>query len=176
MTIPFFRRIDLKFTVFYVCSVLILTGVIIAISLSIRHNQALSADIISLQNIKSNLIKMKSAPELINAAIEDIKKAIPEKDIKTPEVQIFAAVDELKAKFAGSEVSFTAMEQKSSEIIMPVLIKGAFDDYTDFTNVVGNLQTWKTPFFVIDSISLNEGKGNESVDFELKARLRTIKG
>ncbi|TAN41671.1 MAG: hypothetical protein EPN22_14400 [Nitrospirae bacterium] len=175
MTAQFFKRIDIKFTVFYVCSVLVLTGIIVAISLSIRHNQALSADVTSLQNIKSNLAKMKNAPELINAAIEDIKKAIPEKDIKTPEVQVFAAVDELKAKFQGSDVSFTAMEQKSNEIIMPVIIKGSFDDYTDFTNVVGNLQTWKSPFFVIDSISLTEGKRNESVDFELKAKLRTIK-
>ncbi|MBF0327976.1 MAG: hypothetical protein HQL10_02350 [Nitrospirae bacterium] len=176
MTIPFFKRIDLKFTIFYICSILILTGVIIAISLAIRHKQALAEDIISLQNIKSNLVKMKNAPEIINAALEDIKKAIPEKDIKTPEVLVFAAVDELKAKFEGSDVSFTAIENKGVEIIMPVTIKGSFDDYTDFTNKVGNLQAWKTPFFVIDSISLTEGKGNTSVAFELKARIRTIKG
>lgn len=165
-----------KYLIIYGVVGVLLAGSLSANIVTYNYNFNLADTYRKLQTVKYNMAKMKDLPGTIDKALSDIKLVFPPgQNILTPETQIFTAIDALKLKFAGNEVSFTAMESKDNNISMPVLIKGEFDDYSAFVDSVGYLQSLKFPFFSVEGISLSQAQAFGPVRFEVKGKLKTLK-
>ena len=144
-----------------------------------KYIDSLDDTVNKLETVKINLSKMAAESQKIDMVLSKIKGSFlpPDFYTKPADYQIFRAVDDLKSRFASSDVAITNIEDKGNLLVLPVNITGNVKNYTDFINEVGYLSGLKFPFFSINSVSLfkKEEKDRTVVSYTISGMFRMPK-
>jgi ACT domain-containing protein len=164
---------------YYIAFGVVFAAIVSGIVVLKKYEWSLSDTLKKVQTASSNLYKMKEAAEDIDAVIKEAEKIITaEFREKSPEELVLTALDAIKSKMKDAEVAGTAIEYKGNEARIPVTIKAMSRDYKTIVNNVGYLQSWRFPFFAVESVSIEKSKDKDraGLSYEIKGALRTLKG
>jgi hypothetical protein len=98
----------------------------------------------------------------------------PDFDTHLPEEFILMSLDDLKIRMDDADITITKIEDKGSEVQLPVTIKSPLRDYTAMVNQVGYLQSLRFPFFAISGVKISKSgeKANVQTAFEITGALK----
>jgi hypothetical protein len=128
-----------------------------------------------LQEFNIQYIKIINATVDTDRAIKTIKTLLPpDFDAHLPEEFILMSLDDLKTRMDDANITITKIEDKGSEVQLPVTIKSPLRDYTAMVNQVGYLQSLRFPFFVISGVKISKSgeKANVQTAFEITGALK----
>ncbi|MBI4690727.1 MAG: hypothetical protein HY754_10760 [Nitrospirae bacterium] len=161
---------------YYVLSGLFFLTMISGVIISTRYERFLSDILKELEKGRQNLFVMRGAIADMDIAIAGVNKVIsPDIILETPETQLLTGLDELKSKMKKAEITVTAFQYKGDEVNLPVVIKATLENYTDFVNAVGYLQSQRFPVFDISNILLSQSQ-DKTVSYEIRGDIRALKG
>jgi hypothetical protein len=161
-------------------SALILFLIILSSSV-ILNNYVTSLDstLNKLYTLKINLVKVRDTVKDINNSLYDIGKIIPPGILEEPSIKyIYSGLDTLKTVVGKAQVTMGTIEDKGSELHLPIIISGKITDYKLFFDSTGNLQSMNFPFFTIDSLVITGTTGSQGEDtfvYEIKGDLNIPK-
>jgi hypothetical protein len=161
-------------------SALILFLIILSSSV-ILNNYVTSLDstLNKLYTLKINLVKVRDTVKDINNSLYDIGKIIPPGILEEPSIKyIYIGLDTLKNIVGKAQVTMGTIEDKGSELHLPIIISGKITDYKLFFDSTGNLQSMNFPFFTIDSLVITGTTGSQGEDtfvYEIKGDLNIPK-
>ncbi len=161
-------------------SALILFLIILSSSVILNnYTTSLESTLNKLYTLKINLVKVRDTVKDINNSLYDIGKIIPPGILEEPSIKyIYSGLDTLKTVVGKAQVTMGTIEDKGSELHLPIIISGTITDYKLFFDSTGNLQSMSFPFFTIDSLvitGMTGSKGEDSFVYEIKGDLNIPK-
>jgi len=157
-----------------------LSGIVLMATLSgalvmKRYIDSLYATFDKLQEFNIQYIKVRAAVDHIDKSLTRLKSMLPvDSPGQVKEEHMLIALDDLKTKAGSSEITVANIEDKGTDLQLPVIIRSPLKDYTSFANFVGYLQSLKFPFFGITGITIHRSDDQvSSVPFlEIKGVLK----
>ena len=164
-----------KLLFYYVISALFATILISGAVLTEAYITSLSDTLNKFQTLKINSIKMKEASRKAGETFATIRSAFLSYDkTETTEGILLTTVDSMKARMKSADITVTNFEKKGSEIVLPVIVTGPIQDYTDFINHIAYLQSLSSPIFDIAGVTLSEQSDEKSaaINYEIRGTLK----
>jgi hypothetical protein len=136
---------------------------------------SLSDTLDKFQTLKINSIKMKEASRKAGETLATIRSAFSSYDkTEAAEGIILTTVDSIKSRMKSTDITVTNFEKKENEIELPLIATGTIQDYTDFINHIGYLQSLPSPVFYISGITISDqsDEKNALINFEIRGTLK----
>lgn len=164
-----------KLLFFYAVSALVAAILISGSLLTEAYIMSLSDTLDKFQTLKINSIKMKEASRKAGETLAAVQTAFSSYE-KTEAMEgiLLTAVDSIKARMKGADVTVTNFEKKGSEIELPIAVTGTIQDYADFINHIGYLQSLPSPIFYMSGITMTDqsDEKNAAISFEIRGTLK----
>jgi hypothetical protein len=159
----------------YGLSIIILLVTLSGAILIKKYTDSLYATLDRLQEFNVQYIKVLGANHDIDRSLTSLKAMMPQgPSSQSGEEHMLVALDDLKLKAGSAEIVVTNIEDKGTELQLPVIIRGPLKDYTSMVNFIGYLQSLKFPFYAISGakIQRSEEPTSSSILFEIKGMLK----
>lgn len=126
-----------------------------------KYDGSLNETASQLETVKRTLSRKSSSSHEFDLVLSRMKALIPpDFNAKTTEEQIFFAIDNLKSRFSGVDVTVANLEDRGDMVSMPVVIKGTLKTYSSFVSDIGYLTALRFPYFGINDASLSVKDAN----------------
>jgi len=160
---------------YYAVSAFLATVLISGAMLTETYITSLSDTLDKFQTLKINSIKMKEASRKAGETLATIRSAFSSYDkTEAAEGTILTTVDSIKSRMKNADITVTNFEKKGDEIELPVIVTGTIQDYADFINHIGYLQSIPSPIFYISGITISDqsDEKNAIINFEIRGALK----
>jgi hypothetical protein len=122
-----------------------------------RYNQGLGTMLVNQRNIKANLEQMRSSTVNINRSVAEFRRLLPSGyGTSSPELLMFARVDEIKQTIHPSEINVKPVETKEGALAVEFSLKLNSPDFSKLVNSLGQLETSIFPFVSIRSVAIDQ--------------------
>lgn len=170
------------FLAYYLISVVCAGLLISSAVLTNNYRKSMADTYTKLQQVRANMVKIRADLAQMKTAAALMKRDGPSGiSPSTAERRILLTVDDLNTRLKAAELTVSAFTRNNQEVHLPISIKGSFDDYSQFLNLIGSLQAMNGPFFPIESLSISvEGGASDKtvkpggVNYDLKGTLKMI--
>lgn len=157
-----------------------LSGIVLVVTLSgaivmKKYVDSLYATLDKLQEFNIKYIKVRSATDDIEKSLIRLRSLLSvDSAEQSKEEHMLVALDDLKTKAGSSEITVANIEDKGTDLQLPVSVRSPLKDYTSFVNFVGYLQSLKFPFFGITGIKIQRSDDPTAsiTSFEIKGALK----
>jgi Tfp pilus assembly protein PilO len=164
-----------KLLLYYAISALFATILISGSVLTEAYIVSLSDTLDKFQTLKINSIKMKESSRKAGETFAAVRTAFSSYD-KTEAMEgiLLTTVDSIKERMKGADVTVTNFEKKGSEIELPLALTGTIQDYADFINHIGYLQSLPSPIFYMSGVTITDqsDEKNAVINFEIRGTLK----
>lgn len=157
-----------------------LSGILFLLSVSgaiviRKYTESLAVTLDRLQEFNIQYIKVRNAIDDMTGSVRMIKEYMPrDRTDQSVQERLLCALDDLKSKAGGAEITIANIEDKEDDVQLPLSIKGPLKDYTRLVNYTGYLQSLKFPFFAVTNVNIwrdgDDVAGNAL--FEIKGILK----
>ena len=129
-----------------------------------------------LARAESGLARLQTASAERKKALTALKSQKLPSDAKiSPEVLLYRAVDELKARFSPDSLTVSAVERKANEVSLGYSLKYLNPNYSNFLNIVGYLESCNVPSSQVNAVEIvrDGSNGKAEVSCSVTGRLLT---
>jgi len=165
------KKLLLYYAVSALCATILISGAV----LMEAYITSLSDTLDKFQTLKINSIKMKEASRNAGETLTAVRTAFLTFD-KTEAMEgiLLTTVDSIKERMKGADITVTNFEKKGSEIELPVALTGTIQDYADFINHIGYLQSLPSPVFYMSGVTITDqsDEKNAVINFEIRGILK----
>lgn len=165
------KKLLLYYAVSALCATILISGSV----LTEAYIMSLTDTLDKFQTLKINSIKMKEASRMAGETLTTVRTAFSSYD-KTEAMEgiLLTTVDSIKERMKGADVTVTNFEKKGSEIELPVSLTGTIQDYADFINHIGYLQSLPSPIFYMSGVTITDqsDEKNALINFEIRGTLK----
>jgi len=165
------KKLLLYYAVSALCATILISGAV----LMEAYITSLSDTLDKFQTLKINSIKMKEASRNAGETLTAVRTAFSTYDkTEATEGILLTAVDSIKERMKGADITVTNFEKKGSEIELPVALTGTIQDYADFINHIGYLQSLPSPVFYMSGVTITDqsDEKNAVINFEIRGILK----
>jgi hypothetical protein len=167
------------FFISYVIALAVFLLLLSSAVLCTRYATSLDETLGKFQIVKVNLAKIRNVTGDVKATLIDAAKLIsPGVSKESSATHMYMGLDALRSRVGKAQITAAAIEDKGSELAMPVTITGPIVDYPAFLNSVGSLQSMRFPFFAVTNLIMTRniaGDGGAPFSFEIRGVLSTPK-
>jgi hypothetical protein len=122
-----------------------------------RYNQGLGVMLVKQRSIKANLDQMRSSTVNINQSVAEFRRLLPAGyGTSSPELLMFARMDEIKQTIRPSDISVKPVETKEGVLTVEFSLKLNNPDFSKLVNTLGQLETSIFPFVSIRSVAIEQ--------------------
>lgn len=160
---------------YYAVCAFLTTVLISGALLTENYMTSLSDTLDKFQTLKINSLKMKEASRKAGETLSTVRSAFSSYDkTEAMEGTILTAVDSIKSRMKSADITVTNFEKKGSEIELPIIVTGTIQDYADFINHIGYLQSLPSPIFYISGVTISDqsDEKNTVINFEIRGALK----
>jgi len=164
-----------KLLLYYSVSALFATILISGSVLTEAYIVSLSDTLDKFQTLKINSIKMKEASKKAGETLAAVRTAFSSYDkTEAMEGTLLTTVDSIKERMKGADVTVTNFEKKGGEIELPLSMTGTIQEYADFINHIGYLQSLPSPIFYMSGVTITDqsDEKNAAINFEIRGILK----
>lgn len=140
-----------------------------------KYSSEMRDTVDKLKTLSGSSVRVKRATQSAHDSIGLIKKEIPAGYLSSPtENLIFQTVDTIRESSRNAEVVIESTQDQDNEVGLPIIIKGALDDYASFVGLLHFLESLRFPFFSTSELIMTN-EADKQPSYEIKGSIRALK-